>query len=107
MVLNAPHLTRTSRVDEVTAARKPDRALEARSDGEQSGRLNRSDCCLILGLVLLIRLPFLNQADSGRRSLLHLPAPQHAQIDPAHPSHAQLRLPGRRWSTCEGIRIRR
>jgi hypothetical protein len=43
---------------------------------------------LVLFFVLLIRLPFLNQAIQGD-DLYYLAAAQHAQIDPAHPHHAR------------------
>jgi len=41
---------------------------------------------LVLGVVLLIRLPFLNQAIQGD-DVYYLAQAEHAQIDPLHPSH--------------------
>jgi len=41
-----------------------------------------------VALVLLIRLPFLNQPIQGD-DVYYLAGAQHAQIDPAHPSHAR------------------
>jgi len=43
---------------------------------------------LLLGLALLLRLPFLNQAIQGD-DVNYLAGAQHAQIDPLHPLHAQ------------------
>lgn len=43
---------------------------------------------LIIAVVLLIRLPFLNQAIQGD-DVYYLAGAQHAQIDPFHPNHAQ------------------
>lgn len=43
---------------------------------------------IILGLVLLVRLPFLNQAIQGD-DFYYLKAAEHAQIDPFHPNHAR------------------
>lgn len=43
---------------------------------------------LILAVVLLIRIPFLNQAVQGD-DVYYLAAAQHAQIDPAHPHSAR------------------
>jgi len=48
---------------------------------------------LILGIVLLIRLPFLNQAIQGDDPY-YLFGAQHALIDPAHPSHARYIFQG-------------
>jgi hypothetical protein len=42
----------------------------------------------ILCVVLLIRVPFLNQAIQGD-DVYYLAGAQHAQIDPAHPNHAR------------------
>ena len=47
-----------------------------------------SRLALVLALVLLIRLPFLNQAIQGD-DVYYLAAAQHAQIDPLHPNHVQ------------------
>ncbi len=49
---------------------------------------------IILALVLLIRLPFLNQAVSGD-DVYYLAAAEHAQIDPAHPNHVHYIFEGR------------
>jgi hypothetical protein len=43
---------------------------------------------LVLAVVLLLRLPFLNQAIQGD-DIYYLAGAQHAQIDPAHPNHTQ------------------
>ncbi len=43
---------------------------------------------LILAVVLLLRVPFLNQAIQGD-DVNYLYGAQHAQIDPAHPTHAR------------------
>ena len=43
---------------------------------------------VILAAVLLIRLPFLNQAIQGD-DVYYLAAAEHAQIDPLHPNHVQ------------------
>src|SRR5450755_50721 len=43
---------------------------------------------LIVALVLLVRLPFLNQAIQGD-DVYYLAAAEHAQIDPLHPNHVQ------------------
>jgi hypothetical protein len=48
---------------------------------------------LIAGLVLLLRLPFLNQAIQGDDPYYIFGA-QHALIDPAHPSHARYVFQG-------------
>ena len=49
---------------------------------------------IILALVLLIRLPFLNQAVGGD-DVYYLAAAEHAQIDPAHPNHVHYIFEGR------------
>lgn len=43
---------------------------------------------LVLAVVLLLRLPFLNQAIQGD-DVYYLAAAEHAQIDPLHPNHVQ------------------
>jgi hypothetical protein len=43
---------------------------------------------LVLAVVLLIRLPFLNQAIQGD-DVYYLAAAEHAQIDPWHPNHVE------------------
>jgi hypothetical protein len=48
-------------------------------------RLARKSLLLLLGLVLLIRLPFLNQAIQGDDHI-YLTEAQHALVDPLHPS---------------------
>jgi 4-amino-4-deoxy-L-arabinose transferase-like glycosyltransferase len=48
-------------------------------------RLARKSLLLLLGLVLLIRLPFLNQAIQGDDHI-YLTEAQHAMVDPLHPS---------------------
>jgi hypothetical protein len=52
--------------------------------GLQSG----SAIAIILAAVLLIRLPFLNQAIGGD-DVYYMAQAEHAQIDPLHPSHVQ------------------
>ena len=49
---------------------------------------------IIFALVLLIRLPFLNQAVSGD-DVYYLAAAEHAQIDPLHPNHVHYIFEGR------------
>lgn len=66
--------------------------MEAADDGRHSGRLKR-DLLLVVGVVLLLRLPFLNQAVQGDDPYYLLGA-QHALIDPAHPSHARYIFQG-------------
>ena len=46
----------------------------------------RRDLFILLAVVLLIRLPFLNEAIQGDESTF-LAAAAHAQIDPLHPNH--------------------
>jgi 4-amino-4-deoxy-L-arabinose transferase-like glycosyltransferase len=53
----------------------------------------RWSLALILGIVLLIRLPFLNQAVQGDDPKFIWIA-QHALIDPAHPNHTQYIFQG-------------
>lgn len=48
----------------------------------------RAQAGLVLGLVLLLRLPFLNQAIQGD-DFYYLKGAEHALIDPLHPTHAQ------------------
>jgi len=48
-------------------------------------RLARKSLLLLLGLVLLIRLPFLNQAIQGDDHI-YLTEAQHALVDPWHPN---------------------
>jgi hypothetical protein len=48
-------------------------------------RVDRKPLLLCLGLVLLIRLPFLNQAIQGDDHI-YLTEAQHALVDPLHPS---------------------
>lgn len=61
-----------------------------RSRGEV-GR--RGGLLLLLAVVLLIRLPFLNQAIQGDDPN-YLAAAEHAQIDPLHPKHFQYVFQG-------------
>ncbi len=49
---------------------------------------------IIIALVLLIRLPFLNQAVQGD-DVYYLASATHAQIDPAHPNHVHYIFEGR------------
>lgn len=53
--------------------------METGTDGQQSGRL------IVLTVVLLLRLPFLNQAIQGD-DVYYLAGAEHAQIDPLHPN---------------------
>src|SRR5450759_712759 len=48
-------------------------------------RVDRKSLLLLVGLVLLLRLPFLNQAIQGGDHL-YLTEAQHALVDPLHPS---------------------
>jgi len=49
---------------------------------------------IIVALILLIRLPFLNQAVQGD-DVYYLAAATHAQIDPLHPNHVHYIFEGR------------
>jgi len=44
-------------------------------------------CALVLGLALMVRVPFLSQPVQGD-DVYYLAAAEHAQIDPLHPNHA-------------------
>ena len=55
----------------------------------------RKQVLVTLLFVFLVRLPFLNQAIQGD-DYFYLAAAQHAQIDPAHPHHAQYVFLGER-----------
>ncbi len=48
---------------------------------------------LVAALIVLIRLPFLNQAIQGD-DVYYLAGAQHAQIDPAHPNHTSYVFQG-------------
>ena len=48
-------------------------------------RVARQPLLILMGLVLLIRLPFLNQAIQGDDHI-YLTEAQHALVDPLHPS---------------------
>ncbi|HEY3442913.1 MAG TPA: glycosyltransferase family 39 protein [Paludibaculum sp.] len=48
----------------------------------------RRQIFIVIAFVLLLRLPFLDQAIQGD-DFYYLAAAQHAQIDPAHPHHAK------------------
>jgi hypothetical protein len=50
--------------------------------------LPRKQILIVFAFVLLLRLPFLNQAIQGD-DYYYLAAAQHAQIDPLHPHHAR------------------
>jgi len=56
------------------------------------------------GLVLLIRLPFLNQAIQGDDHI-YLTEASHALIDPLHPDNTNTCFRVRKW-TCAASRIR-
>ncbi len=49
---------------------------------------------IVVGLVLLLRLPFLYQAIQGD-DIYYLAGAQHAQIDPLHPNHARYVFQGK------------
>ena len=52
-------------------------------------RLGRPrELLLVLGLVLLLRLPFLNQAIQGDDQT-YLAEAAHAQVEPLHPGHTE------------------
>ncbi|HEY2012652.1 MAG TPA: hypothetical protein VGH38_04080 [Bryobacteraceae bacterium] len=51
---------------------------------------------LILGLVLLIRLPFWNQAILGDDNT-YLTAAAHALVEPLHPDHTKIVFQGQEW----------
>src|SRR5215813_1712351 len=51
-------------------------------------RITRRPLLLLLGLVLLIRLPFLNQAIQGDDHI-YLTEAEHALIDPLHPNNVK------------------
>jgi hypothetical protein len=53
----------------------------------------RAQAALILCVVLLLRLPFLNQAIQGD-DFYYLKGAEHAQIDPLHPTHARYVFQG-------------
>ena len=55
---------------------------------------------LIIGVILLLRLPFLDQAVQGD-DIYYLAGAQHAQIDPAHPNHARYVFLGQ-WVDMRG-----
>src|SRR3954467_15238364 len=59
----------------------------------EPGSAPRWSLLLLLAVVLLIRLPFLNQAIQGDDPY-YLFGAQHALIDPAHPSHARYVFQG-------------
>ncbi|MCZ2079811.1 MAG: glycosyltransferase family 39 protein [Bryobacteraceae bacterium] len=49
----------------------------------------RREVLIVLAFVLLLRLPFLNQAIQGD-DVYYIAAAEHAQIDPLHPGHARF-----------------
>ena len=51
---------------------------------------------LLLGLVLLIRVPFWNQAILGDDTT-YLTAAAHALIEPLHPDHTKIVYQGQEW----------
>lgn len=53
----------------------------------------RKQAFLVVVFVLLVRLPFLNQAIQGD-DFYYLAAAQHAQVDPLHPHHAKYVFQG-------------
>jgi len=60
--------------------------METCQDGQQSRRLK---LLLIVAVVILMRLPFLNQAVQGD-DVYYLAEAEHAQIEPLHPAHFKL-----------------
>ncbi len=54
----------------------------------------RAQAAFVLCLVLLLRLPFLNQAIQGD-DFYYLKGAEHALIDPLHPTHAQYVFQGK------------
>jgi len=84
LVLKAPHSTRTSRVDEVTAARRPvlrwkPEKTDSKPPTEAADR-DRGGSAAALAVS--------EPGDSGRRRLLPGRA-EHAQLEPLHPQHFQ------------------
>ena len=67
--------------------------MEARTGGQQSRRL-AAPLLLIVAVVLLLRVPFLNQAVQGDDPYF-LASAEHAQIDPLHPNHTTYVFQGR------------
>lgn len=65
--------------------------MEASRFGSSSGL--RHPLSLIVLVVLLLRVPFLNQAIQGD-DIYYLFGAQHALVDPAHPSHARYVFQG-------------
>ena len=65
-------------------------------------RVARKSLLLLLGLVLLIRLPFLNQAIQGDDHI-YLTEAQHALIDPLHPERREVCLPRRRGGSARAL----
>jgi hypothetical protein len=53
----------------------------------------KRDLLIVLAFVLLLRVPFLNQAIQGD-DLYYIAGGQHALIDPAHPNHAKYVFQG-------------
>ena len=51
-------------------------------------RVARQPLLILMGLVLLIRLPFLNQAIQGDDHI-YITEAQHALIDPLHPNNTR------------------
>jgi hypothetical protein len=54
----------------------------------RGGAVNARGLAIVLAVVVLIRLPFLDQAIQGD-DVYYLAAAQHAQIDPLHPNHVR------------------
>ncbi len=70
--------------------------METRTPRQQSRGLNNTAkaTLLIVAVVLLLRLPFLNQAIQGD-DVYYIAAAQHAQIEPLHPNHIHYIFEGR------------
>ncbi len=66
--------------------------MEAGTYNKQSRGLKPA--LLIAAFVLLVRLPFLNQAIQGD-DVYYLASAEHAQIDPLHPNHVHYLFEGR------------
>jgi 4-amino-4-deoxy-L-arabinose transferase-like glycosyltransferase len=70
--------------------------LETRIESPPSGRL-APQLALVILLVLLLRLPFLNQPIQGD-DVYYLYGAEHAQVDPAHPYHTEYVFLGQKVS---------
>ncbi len=62
--------------------------METVGNTQSRRRANRWELACVVAVVLLLRVPFLNQAVQGD-DYYYLAGAQHAQIDPLHPNHAR------------------